>query len=690
MMRPNNRAGSAIAPPFIARVGALLRYMTTGKTPSWFGPSSPLPPQAPPSVAGRQFDFPVGYNLRTRPKLDQEGVSFRDLRALADHYDLLRLVIETRKDQLAKMRWAIQPKDPNQKSNRRTRILEAFFAFPDKTHSWDEWLRMLLEDLLVIDAPTLYPRPTKSGALYALELMDGATIKRVLDETGRTPLPPAVAYQQILKGVAAINYTYDELIYRPRNLRTYKVYGFSPVEQIMMTVNIALRRQLHQLEYYRSGSVPDAVAGVPPDWQPEQIRQYQAHWDALMTDDEAARRRVKFVPGELAQNFKEIKQPPLKDQYDEWLARIVCFAFSIEPTAFVAQTNRATAQTIREQSLSEGLAPLQNWVKNLIDDVLARYLGSADFAFQWLTEDAMDPMTQAQINVMYVNAGILDAHEVRAALGFDRALDNVTHEADKNIQKGTLKPINRNRRTVLKAQKTLSKTLQHFLAEQAKHIAHTVNQLPEKEAMPWLAQLNLDWTPLYDLIYGLLTDVTIDGGYEALKQLGKLDEDLTIYLRDRAIQWAKNRSAEMVGMKWVNNRLVVNPDAKWAITDRVRQVLRQLTQEALSEGISCQTLAERIVTHEAFSPARALMIARTEMAKADVAGAMEGYRLSKVVEAKRWLTASDEKVSAECEACEAAGNIPLDANFPSGVDAPPNHPNCRCTVLPVLKNDDSP
>jgi hypothetical protein len=31
------------------------------------------------------------------------------------------------------------------------------------------------------------------------------------------------------------------------------------------------------------------------------------------------------------QDFKliEARQPPLKDQYDEWLARLICYAFSV-------------------------------------------------------------------------------------------------------------------------------------------------------------------------------------------------------------------------------------------------------------------------------------------------------------------------------------------------------------------------
>ena len=42
-----------------------------------------------------------------------------------------------------------------------------------------------------------------------------------------------------------------------------------------MTVNIALRRQLWQLDYFSEGSIPDALIGVPTSWTPDQIKQFQ-------------------------------------------------------------------------------------------------------------------------------------------------------------------------------------------------------------------------------------------------------------------------------------------------------------------------------------------------------------------------------------------------------------------------------
>ena len=95
----------------VGRVAAGVRYIVSGVAPTdWFGPMQPMAPVAPPDIAGRSFDFPVGANLRIQPRPD-ETISFADLRGLADGYDLLRLVIETRKDQIAKLDWTIRPRD---------------------------------------------------------------------------------------------------------------------------------------------------------------------------------------------------------------------------------------------------------------------------------------------------------------------------------------------------------------------------------------------------------------------------------------------------------------------------------------------------------------------------------------------------------------------------------------------------
>lgn len=388
---------------------------------NWFGPNQPMRPGAPVEVKGRQWDFPSGYNMGTRPR-QYEPVSFEHLRGLADNWDLLRIIIETRKDQLAKLPWSFQPRERvgsrvGGQRDPRAQQLEAFFRRPNRIHSWHAWLRQLVEDLFVIDAPSLYVRKDYTGGVYSLDIMDGATIRPVLDQTGRQPMAPDPAYQQVLKGFPAVNYTADELVYIPRNLRPHKVYGYSPVEQIVMTVNIAIRKQISQLQFFTEGNVPEALIGVPETWGPDQIAQFQLYWDSLLEGDTAARRHAKFVPGDL--NFREIRPPVLSDQTDEWLSRVACFAFSIPPTAFQSTGNKSMAQTVQQSALEEGLSPLMVWIKDLIDYLVEKYWGYADLEWVWGDYREQDPASLASINTTYVRAGIKSIDEARLEIGLD-------------------------------------------------------------------------------------------------------------------------------------------------------------------------------------------------------------------------------------------------------------------------------
>lgn len=409
------------------RVPGASTSITQGDQSDWFGPLNPLPPIAPPSVKGRILDFPSGYNLNIRPRA-YSSITFEMLRAFADRYDLLRLLIETRKDQMSRLQWNIVPRDskfnkrgsvtPPEMEERIRKVYE-FFLMPDRENFWGDWLRILLEDLFVIDAPTIYRRKTYGGELYALQPLDGGTIKRVIDNWGNTPEPPAPAYQQVLKGYPAIDYTSDELIYRPRVRRTNQIYGYSPVEQIVMTINIGLRRQAWQLESFTEGNIPEALIGTPNTWTPDQVRQFQDWFDSLLQGNTGERRRARFVPGDVAKSYVPTKPSELFGAAEEWLVRVMCFAFNVSPQPFVQMMNRATSETAQETAALDGLAPIQNWVKGLMDFILIKDFNSPDLEFKWLEEDELDPNIKSQIIEREQASGRLTFNEARREQGLD-------------------------------------------------------------------------------------------------------------------------------------------------------------------------------------------------------------------------------------------------------------------------------
>src|SRR5262252_2073936 len=382
-----------------------------------FSPSDPLVPPEPERV--RLWDFPVGYNTTYTPR-SYESVGFDELRALAENHDITRLAIETRKDQIEKLEWTIRPRNekrPAAGTASRIDELVDFWRKPNGEQPFATWLRETLEDVLVLDAPAFEIRRNRSGAIIGLDVVDGATVKVLIDDTGRRPAPPAPAYEQIIHGRPWRLLTSDELIYAPRNPRSHKAYGFSPVEQILLTVNIGLRRQMMQLQHFTEGNVPPGLLNAPDGWTAEQIRQFQEWFDAILAGNTGSRTRLVWGPS--GARYQAFKEAPYKDDFDEWLARIVCYAFSLPPTAFTPQVNRATAQTPQEAAQEEGLAPLLGWVKRLIDGVIQDRMGHRDLEFAWSDVRPTDPTDQATILSNYVRDGIYTLNEARAVLGLD-------------------------------------------------------------------------------------------------------------------------------------------------------------------------------------------------------------------------------------------------------------------------------
>ncbi len=139
--------------------------------------------------------------------------------------------------------------------------------------------------------------------------------------------------------------------------------------------------------------------------------------------------------------------------------------------------------------------------------------------------------------------------------------------------------------------------------------------------------------------------------------------------------------------------------------------LRTVLMEGLQVGLSDAEIAKQMST-EVFgakrTTLRAQMIARTEEARATMAGQLQAFRESGVVESKRWLIASDA-----CQFCQAiseefngqASEIELNGVFVQqgamldGVDGgvlhnnyapvehPPLHVHCRCDLVPVIIGD---
>lgn len=141
-----------------------------------------------------------------------------------------------------------------------------------------------------------------------------------------------------------------------------------------------------------------------------------------------------------------------------------------------------------------------------------------------------------------------------------------------------------------------------------------------------------------------------------------------------AEQYAQARAAELIG----------TDAAGGLLDDATRAMLRDTIAAGLEAGDSPAEIATALRESYAFSKSRSMTIARTEFSLATNRGLLAQYKASGLVYGTTWSTAEDEKVDQPlCQENADAGVVPLGQAYPSGDEAPPAHPNCRCTLLPV-------
>lgn len=141
--------------------------------------------------------------------------------------------------------------------------------------------------------------------------------------------------------------------------------------------------------------------------------------------------------------------------------------------------------------------------------------------------------------------------------------------------------------------------------------------------------------------------------------------------------------------KWVNGYSIDLADEINATTlDRLKNSL----YEGWEAGESIPDLTHRVRDlYEEFDRARAEMIARSETIRGSNQGALETYRASGVVDRVMWLATPSERTCEICDALDGKTVVLDDAFFDDDYGdgtAPPAHPNCRCTIVPVLEGED--
>lgn len=429
-----------------------------------FGPGMPITPGAINPIdpetgrpMPRRYEYQVAQNINiTETRL----VPFKTLRAAADQIDILRRCIEVTKSKLTGLEWDIVlGQDASEKitaesggdhvramAQARDKFtdeinrLRAFWENPDRANglTWSDWLMIASEEVLVIDAWAVYPQPSVGGDLYGFQILDGSTIKPLIDDRGMRPLPPNAAYQQILYGFprsefsandddpkADGEFTADDLAYMVRNRRSISVYGFSPVERALPLADIYLRRQQWLRAEYTDGVLPELMFTTDEDWgnNPDLLRAYENILNDDLAGQTEQRKRARLLPKGLAPVVNEGYGEKFKDTLDDYLITSICGHFGVQPAEIGFAPKGGLGGAGFEEGRAEtaealGIQPLANWISKMVTNLSYTYLGMPrELEFKLMTSKRMDNESSARKAQIEVTSAGKTINERRSELG---------------------------------------------------------------------------------------------------------------------------------------------------------------------------------------------------------------------------------------------------------------------------------
>jgi 2'-5' RNA ligase len=400
------------------------------------GPGAPsLPTPLDASGRPRRDFFRPGWNLPNQP--GENRIDYGTLRQVADTYPLLRKCLEIRKNELARLPWAIKPRfgTPMEKraqlkaNEEKIRDVQRFFDHPEgkgTQRTWQDWMRAMLEDHFVLDAACIFKRRTYGGKIAGLDLVDGGTIKVLIDQQGHIPSPPQPAYQQVIAGLPRIDFTLNELVYAVQNVRNTTPYGFSIVEANLSHFNLAMRWEAWTTAVFTDGSIPQALLAAPENWSREQIEDLMEFRRMIRQGDPKSQRDMEMLP----YGVQSIMSNGA-DGYLDFSSELVNYLIDMTG-AFLDVTRqelgldpsngnglggsgRADAQ--ENVQYRRSLLPLSKWLSDDIFTPLLPDFGLKDFYWDWPSLTDIDPAAHATMLDQQVKAGLISLDDARLSMG---------------------------------------------------------------------------------------------------------------------------------------------------------------------------------------------------------------------------------------------------------------------------------
>ena len=336
---------------------------------------------------------------------------------------LVRRAINVIKDRIAAMDWQVRLRrgvDPAEVAflPRKLKALRRMLEEPNPSDSFRTLMEQAIEDALTGGFGTIEMEPTGDPERPAmLWPVDGASIRINAKWNGEEDVP---RYAQAMPGQlesSAVDLLDSQLMYIRMNPRSFTPFGLGPLEVAFETVN-----QFLSAHRFAGKLAANAVAQYALWLNEATPAQHERliHW---WQDEIEGTGRVPLISTEQKPEvlrFAQGTDADLRLAWQEFLIRMVANAFGLPPLmlGLEADVNQSTASEMADEAFRGAISPLALLLaQHITRDLFSKCIGWEEFEFAFNELSARDEMTELQVQVQLLQAGVLTVNEVRAMRG---------------------------------------------------------------------------------------------------------------------------------------------------------------------------------------------------------------------------------------------------------------------------------
>jgi len=518
----------------------------------------------------------------------------------------------------------------------------------------------------------------------------------------------------------------DEVAYNMMNKRSYKLYGFSPIQSIQQILELLIQSTRFNKDNFKNNAFPDGIISLPGA-NPDSMKQFKELW----------LKQVKGKPHKLIWHNTDAKFTPfnLTNRDMEWLEgqkwffHLVFGVYGVSPTeaGFHENVNRSTQEGQERVTVKNAIKPYLKLLEETINkfvlpDLLQDEKPLVRFVFK--PKDHVAEQIEFDQAMAELDKGTLTINEYRRLRGREPISggDEPSNLASSRIAQEQLSVnsvgVNNKDDGLVdengSKKKGFVKSSDLDAGSDVVEEADDYSDFMEKTVSKWEKRVvgKLERTDLSkkndsfgEFLAVLMNSVNTLDFQKVIRGFikGTLNESIGVVEDELGVQIGfTKRFNDLLGrLEKEQFEGYVISGKKWhgirGATKQTRFKILKEVEDGLSEGLSKSEIVKSVRSvFKGSTLSQAVSIARTETTRFLGMGKLEAFKESELGLLKVPVAAMDSRTSDLCRRLNnkyKGEGVGLDEEYVDDVTGksfmnPPHHPQCRCTLVSDLKDKD--